>query len=109
MDHSLPFFLLLIEFIFLNSIPFVITHYFIMFPIFLTYILVNFCYQKIDGNPVYVPMNWDDLSGPIMTLLILMCSFVTFILLNWLSKVKLRCLGYRETTHLIMGKIYVIK
>ena len=96
MDHSVPLFLLLIEY-FLANTAFLKKHVYAVCFLILLYLPINL-YYSIIGKPPYAIMDWASLTGFILPiafaggfiLVFLSLEFLTRIKLGWLSGLRNR-------------------
>ena len=101
MDHTFPLVVLLTEYIFLNSVPFINRHMPIVFGVGGLYMVFNMIYT-LTNEPIYDPITWNSPMGIIIPILTIAVSLGIFVLLRKITKHKLRALGYTkilETMH----------
>jgi hypothetical protein len=93
MDHSLPLICLLIDYIFVNSIPFVRRHAIILVNVVSFYLFINLSITKIRNKPVYEPISWDSFQSCITPFLLAIYGIIIFFILEYLTIIKIKFYG----------------
>ena len=70
-DHSLPFTCLIIEAVFLNSIPFCKRHISGIIVVCVLYLFVNMAFTISTGVPVYAGFDWSSILGFVLPIALL--------------------------------------
>lgn len=108
LDHSLPFVLLCIDFIFLNAIPYLRRHVVIIFALGTVYLLLNMIVVLAvlpPGQTIYPFMSWDGFTGFVLVPIgMYLFGFAAILFLEWVTFWKLRKLGYIELITFVKGK-----
>lgn len=68
------------------------------------YLIVNFTFTKLNGTPVYAPMDWETTEGILTPIGVLVGSIVIFFLVDILNQQKLKVNGYKHIVRVAMNK-----
>lgn len=68
------------------------------------YLIVNFTFTKVNGIPVYAPMDWESTEGILTPLGVLVGSVVIFFLVDLLNQCKLKANGYNHIVKVALNK-----
>ena len=98
--HSIPFSILVLEFIFINWVPVTMRHYSVAFLVTVSYMLTNMITCFVQGSPVYPGMTWDSVGGCILPLGVAVLSMVIFYALSKLSQFRDRKLSAKRNPEL---------
>lgn len=90
LDHSLPMTLLILDYVLLNSIPFVMRHLPAQIFVMLVYLVINIGYSIYQGYPVYPPLDWTDWRGILLGVLLAVFFAVMSYLMQRFTLWKLR-------------------
>ena len=93
MDHSVPIFLLLIEYIFMDAAPVTLRHLWVFMLVSLAYLITNLT-VTLTSQPVYPDVTWKGAKGIGLPLGILVAAVLAYLFLYQVTKAKLRCLGH---------------
>ena len=96
-------FCLFIDYLF-NAQPFVLRHYIPINLISIAYLGVNLTYVKVTGKLIYSTIDWDSLAGYLTPILALFGTFLIFVIVERLNRIKLRSQGYHSFVDIIEGK-----
>ena len=92
LNHSLPLFLVLVDFVFFNAIPFAFRHMIFIVVVSVVYLSINFLWTKNFG-PVYPDMTWSDPKGIILPFVLVLIATVGYLFLHVLTRIKFSLLG----------------
>ena len=81
LDHSVPFTLLLIDYVCFHSYKIIKNQIFIVITFMFSYLLTNLIVKKITGFDVYGGMDWETPTGIILPLGVALIAFVFWALL----------------------------
>jgi len=83
-DHSFLFLLLVIDY-FSNCVPFCGRHFIMVNFISLIYLIINFTVSKLEGYPIYGPLDWNSVIGFILPAILLIAAGLIFCLMKYVS------------------------
>lgn len=89
MDHSLPFVLLLIDFLF-NRITYELNGLWINLIILFIYGMYNLAYTKIEGHSVYPVVTWDSIVADCIAFAVLPLFMLFWLGLYYMSRYKFK-------------------
>ena len=89
-DHSVPLLCLMLDYLFLNMIPFAKRHILALMTVNIAYMIVNLAATLVSGTPVYPPITWKDPMGIGLPVACMFIVLLIFICLECLTKRKLR-------------------
>ena len=101
LNHSLPLFCSLIEYFFLNSIPFCFRHNLVLIPIMIIYLMGNLFSSLAIGEPVYHIMDWTTPMGAVVGSTLPFGFLLLFVIIKFLNQRKLRYLGHGDLADII--------
>lgn len=101
-DHSVPLAVLLIDFMF-NQVPLAQRHFIFMFIIALVYLVINYACTKVEGTPVYPPMDWETPFGIALPFLLIVGALVIFYIFYFITILKLYVSGYIDIVKVVQG------
>ena len=103
-DHTLPIFVLLIDYVFLSAIPISKRHIWVVMTISVVYLGMN-CIYSLSIEPVYgPPLDWVTPIGIILPLGALVIGFIFDFALEAVNRNKLRLLGYTEFVDMLQSE-----
>ena len=106
LDHTLPFCVLLIEYVFVSGTPLQIRHFLMNLTLSLLYMLFNIIYVKVTGHAIYATLKWNHWYLYIVIPIVLgLAMTIMFFLLYYLTLAKLRVLGHND----IIDVVYYTK
>ena len=88
LDHSLPLFCLLIDFLFVNKIVIVRRHGYILFIVAFMYTILNFSVTVFGGNAIYLPLKWDSFLSYFLVFCCYVVGSLFFYGIEYLSRIK---------------------
>jgi hypothetical protein len=103
--HSLPYFCLLVEFVFLNSIPLIWRHISGLMLVSFCYLLVNMSYVLSTGRSIYPGMDWKTSLGIILPVGIMIASIFIYYLLVKISNYKMKKLKYQKILEIFKSNV----
>lgn len=68
------------------------------------YLFVNLTFTKVNGTPVYAPMDWESTEGILTPIGVLVGSIVIFFLVDLLNQQKLKANGYNHIVKVALNK-----
>ena len=107
-DHIIPITLLLADYCF-NAVPFCYRHVPFISLIGIIYLIINFTATKVEGKPVYPPMDWKTLSGFIYVLGCMVAILFTFVIMKIITDFKLVRNGHGAIVISQKDRFYVRK
>ena len=100
MDHSVPLFLLIIDYICFNATPITLRHYWAVMVIAVNYLVINLVVCKTIG-PVYPQMTWSGVLGITLPFIFVGVGTIAFYGLTLINKFKFFKLGYTNFIQVI--------
>ena len=106
-DHSLPLSCLLIEYLFLSNPPFLLRQFPLIFMIAVMYLGIN-CAITLIFSPVYPVMSWTGVMGFVVPLATILAAIGIFMILQFISKKRLRRNGNGLLVDIIEGRTKLV-
>ena len=101
-DHIVPFMCLLIEYLFLNSVPFVRRQFPFVVAICFFYLVFN-CVYSLNYHPIYEPITWRGFLGIALPIALIIVGILFLFVFEYLTKLKLKSQGHTKIIEILEG------
>ena len=106
-DHTLPLSCLMVEYLFLSNPPFLKRQFPLIFMIAVIYLSIN-CAITLITSPVYPVMSWTGVLGMVVPLGTVLAAIGIFMILQFISKKRLRRNGNFLLVDIIEGRTKMV-
>ena len=97
---------MLVEFLCINTVPFVLSHYYFITVFIMIYIAMTFMVFLIDQqsssySPIYYFLDWRRWTAYLFSFCLVVAGWIIFLAARQMTLIKLRVLGYRDMSRTV--------